>query len=149
MTLQTSGQISYINIRDELNLSSGGPSSMNTMTANAIGDAGITAQPDSIEEWYGYEHIVTPAAPSGFSISKTTSTKLVGSWTDNSTNELRFRIEEEYGGGGWVFLVNAAENATGYNDTILPTIDSIQWRIRAENSNGNSVWVYSNILGGL
>ena len=150
MTLQASGNISMNDIATELGQAANSQVSMDSATGAALYDAGITAQPDEIYEWYGYEHIVIPPAPSGFTIVKNTATKLVGTWTDNSSNENHFRIEEEYAGGGWVFLVNAAENATNYNDTIIATIDSIQWRIRAENTiEGNSAWVYSNILGGI
>ena len=150
MTLQTSGAISIADIATEVGNNPTTQQSMDSLTASAIGDAGITAEPDEFYDWYGYSHDPIPAAPSNFVISKLTSTKLVGSWTDNSVNETGFRIEEEYAGGGWVFLANAAENATGYNDTIIPTINSIQWRIRAENTiYGNSAWVYSNILGGI
>jgi hypothetical protein len=56
MELQSSGQISFEDIADELGDNPNAQSDMDDMTSQAVGDSGITNEPDNIDEWYSYNH---------------------------------------------------------------------------------------------
>lgn len=153
MTLQSSGQISYDDIQAELG-DTATQMSMDSFTAQAIGDATITNPPDGIEDWYGYTHTQVPSAPSGVTASEQGDGVTIDiNWTDNSAGaeqENQFRIEYSYNGGGYTFLTNTAQDATYHGHAALncpgDSGDTYRYRIRAENDAGNSGWAYSSVL---
>lgn len=96
--------------------------------------------------------VTVPSAPSGASLVGNISNSTV-SWTDNSSGseqETRFRVEYNKNGGGWFFLYNTAVDATFYSfDPSSSPInavafDSLQCRVRAENTAGNSAYATTN-----
>lgn len=67
------------------------------------------------------------------------------SWTDNSQNELSFRIERRTANGAYALLDNAPRAAgrgsiVTYRDTTVGGLTTYVYRVRAENSKGASAW---------
>lgn len=84
-----------------------------------------------------------PAAPASLTANAVSSSRIDLGWADNSSNEDQFRIERSTdGGSNWSFLANAAADATSYQNTGLTASTTYHYRVRAENSAGNSA--YSN-----
>lgn len=87
-----------------------------------------------------------PAAPSGLiatAVPSGTSTNVVLDWTDNSSNELGFKVERNVGTSTTIFsqIATTTANIITYTDLARPS-GTYVYRIRAYNSGGNSV--YSN-----
>jgi titin len=72
--------------------------------------------------------------------------QIVISWTDNSSNELGFRIERCPAGanGPWSQIAGVAANRTTYTNIFLPKNTNYWFRVRAYNGDGNSG--YTNVL---
>lgn len=82
-----------------------------------------------------------PAAPTGFGASTLSTTSVVLSWTDNSTNETGFQIERSTSAAsGFVLVATAAANATSYINTGLATGTQYFYRIRSTNASGQSAY---------
>lgn len=84
-----------------------------------------------------------PAAPSALAAVAASSSQIDLSWTDNSTDEDLFRIETSADGTTWSNLATVAANTTTYSNTGLTASTLYFYRVRAENSYGNSA--YSNV----
>ncbi len=67
-------------------------------------------------------------------------------WTDNSTNELGFRIERSTDGVTFMGLAEVGTNVTSYVDAGLPNSTQYWYRLYAWNAAGNSG--YSNVATG-
>ena len=87
---------------------------------------------------------ILPSAPSGLSASVVSATQINLSWTDNSYNEGQFRIDRSSNGTTWSYLATAKSGSSTYSDTGLIQLTTYYYRVRAENTYGNSS--YSNIL---
>ena len=86
----------------------------------------------------------TPAAPSGLSATAVSPSQIDLIWTDNSNDELGFRIELSLDGAtGWTEIATVAVDATTYSDTALTSSTTYFYRVRAYNSGGGSD--YSNV----
>lgn len=94
MALPSSGQITYNQIAGELNITTTN-ANMDNMTSLAIGDSGITNEPDSTADWYGYSHVTLPNAPTNAVASAQPGLEIDITWTDNSNNEDGFTIYRE------------------------------------------------------
>jgi hypothetical protein len=82
-----------------------------------------------------------PAAPGGLSATAESSTKISLSWTDNSDNELGFRIGRKEGTGGtWATVTTIAADGTGYEDTGLTPETTYYYRMQAYNADGHSAF---------
>lgn len=68
------------------------------------------------------------------------------SWTDNSTNEIGFKIERSVDGLNFVQIKEVGANVTSYTDAGLPNTKQYWYRLAAYNSGGNSA--YSNVATG-
>ncbi|MBI5475263.1 MAG: fibronectin type III domain-containing protein [Ignavibacteriales bacterium] len=87
---------------------------------------------------------VLPAAPSNLTASMSSATQVNLSWTDNSSNEGQFRIDRSSNGNTWLYLATAKSGLPSYSDTGLTPATTYYYRVRAENTYGNSA--YSNII---
>ena len=86
-----------------------------------------------------------PAAPGGLRVAAIASGRIDLAWTDNSNNEDQFRIDRSVDSVTWSYLSMAKANAISYSDTGLAASRKYYYRIRSENSFGNSD--YSNTVG--
>ena len=82
--------------------------------------------------------------PSSVAATAAGSNQVDLSWVDNSDNETGFRIERSINGDGYSFLGNVGANVTSFSDTSLSPNTTYQYRVRAENSVGNSAYATSN-----
>jgi|GEM_PF-1373133 len=85
-----------------------------------------------------------PTAPSNLNVTPVSSTQLILSWNDNSSNESGFEIERApTGSGNWNTIATIPANIESYTDNSLTCNTSYEYRVRAYNSSSSSS--YSNI----
>ena len=80
-----------------------------------------------------------PTAPSGLTVTAASSNQINVSWTDNSTNETKFRLERSVNGSTWTLLTNVGAGVTSYSN-LVPASSTFYYRLRAENLYGNSAY---------
>jgi len=88
-----------------------------------------------------------PSAPSNLLADRTSSSQIDLTWTDNSDNEIGFKIERMIGGdGSWGQIYVESSDTTSYKDTDQSPDRSPEtiyyYRVRSYNASGNSA--YSN-----
>ncbi|PKV49250.1 endoglucanase [Aquimarina sp. MAR_2010_214] len=90
--------------------------------------------------------IVTPLfAPSDLTAIAISKSQIDINWLDKSNNEDLFRIERSANGtSGWTSIATTTADATSYSDTGLTANTTYYYRVRAENTAGNSK--YSNTV---
>ncbi|GEM_PF-4880451 len=81
-----------------------------------------------------------PTAPSNLQAAAASSSQINLTWNNNSNNATQFRIERRIGSGAYVFLVNKAAGSTSHSDPGLSSNTTYTYRVRAENSFGNSAF---------
>jgi hypothetical protein len=86
-----------------------------------------------------------PAAPGALSASAASSSQINLHWTDNSFGEGMFRIDRSVNGTTWAYYASARANATSFTDTGLAALTTYYYRIRAENTYGNSAFTDSAV----
>jgi len=85
-----------------------------------------------------------PTAPSGLSAVESGYDKINLSWTDNSSDELGFKIERRLGTEDrYAQIASVAANVTTYLDTGLTGNTSYMYRVRAYNEAADSDFVTS------
>lgn len=84
--------------------------------------------------------VTSPSVPSSLSASAVSSSQINLSWTDNSSNEIGFKIERKTGSGSYSQIDTAARNTTSYSDTGLSASTSYTYKIRAYNNVDNSAY---------
>jgi len=86
-----------------------------------------------------------PAAPSGLVLSAASTTQIDLVWTDNSSDETGFRIEQCKGAGcaDFVQVAEVPAGLTAYAHTNLQPGTSYSYRVRAHGLGGSSA--YSNV----
>ena len=89
----------------------------------------------------GFEVGEVPAAPTALVANAISSSQIELSWSDNSDNELGFKIER-FDEGNWVEAGRVGVNILTYTDTGLQPVTAYAYRISAYNGSGDSV--YSN-----
>jgi hypothetical protein len=79
------------------------------------------------------------AAPSNLSLVATSSSTVSVFWTDNSSNELGFKIERKTGSTGvYAQIATVGANVTSFSNTGLAASTLYFYRVRATNSVGDS-----------
>ena len=85
--------------------------------------------------------MAVPTAPSSCFAESTAPTTTVVYWTDNSSDEVGFKIERSLtSGSGFVEVGQAANSETSFFDTGLTTATRYFYRVRAFNADGNSTY---------
>jgi hypothetical protein len=84
-----------------------------------------------------------PAAPTGLTATAVSSTQINLAWTDNATNESLFKIERSTDGVNFAQFTTVGANVTSYSDTGRAPSTTYYYRVRANNSGGDSG--YSNV----
>jgi hypothetical protein len=86
---------------------------------------------------------VIPVSPSTLAAGAVSSSQIDLTWQDNSNNENIFKIERKTGSGGtWAQVAVVVNNTQSYSDRGLGCQTAYYYRIRANNSVGDSS--YSN-----
>jgi titin len=84
-----------------------------------------------------------PAAPSGLAATAVSGAQINLTWIDNANNETQFKVERKTGAGGtYAQIATPGANATTYIDTTVSANITYYYRVRANNSAGDSP--YSN-----
>jgi hypothetical protein len=99
----------------------------------------------SIAKIIKIDNVTTPlAAPSNLAATAVSSSQINLSWTDNSTDEINFKIERCLGAGctNFVEIAQTAAGVTSFSNTGLAASTTYNYRVRASNLGGNSA--YSN-----
>jgi hypothetical protein len=82
-----------------------------------------------------------PIAPSSLSVSSVSSSQINLVWSDNSTNETAFQIEQSLtSGSGFTLVATTSPNITSYTVTGLTANTQYFYRIRAINTGGTSAY---------
>ncbi|HUG28761.1 MAG TPA: Ig-like domain-containing protein, partial [Gemmatimonadales bacterium] len=126
------------------------------VTGAGIGSALITASAGgrSGQVTVLVEDRSPPAAPSNLQGTVVSNTRIDLTWTDNSSNELSFRIERETGAGGpspvpgaagaagplavFTEVATVGAGVTSFSDAALQPATTYRYRVRACNTNGCS-----------
>jgi hypothetical protein len=82
--------------------------------------------------------IVLPEKPSNLSATTLSSTQIDLSWSDNSSNELGFKIERKVSGGTYSEIARVGANVTTYSDKNCNEGTIYTYRVRAHNAAGDS-----------
>lgn len=85
---------------------------------------------------------VTPTAPSNLVVQQVKSTSISVTYTDNSSDELGFKVERSINGGAWTSFATLPANTNAFTDNIDVCGNNFSYRVYAFNNNGNSA--YSN-----
>ncbi len=83
-----------------------------------------------------------PAAPSNLITTAVSSSRIDVSWTDNSTNEIGFKVERTADGVNWLQVAILLANQTSFANTNLIANTTYSYRVRAYDGPNNSA--YSN-----
>ena len=84
-------------------------------------------------------NVTQPVAPSALNTSSITSSQVTLTWTDNSSNEVGFRIQRQNPDrAGWIEVATVAANTTSLQNTGLAGGQSYLYRVLAFNSAGAS-----------
>jgi hypothetical protein len=84
-----------------------------------------------------------PVAPNGLKVTVVSNRNVVLSWEDKSDNETSFKIERRTGTGSFGEIGTTRTNISEYSDSGLTPGDTYTYRVRANNSFGDST-SYSN-----
>jgi fibronectin type 3 domain-containing protein len=126
-----------------------------TAPANATSYTDATADPSTIYTYriraakgtlfsdYSNEVTVSPGPPAAPVLTDavgTTATQVRLTWTDQSNNETRFRVERKLGTGAFTEVASLAANTTSYLDGGLSPNTSYVYQVRASSSFGYSAY---------
>ena len=83
-----------------------------------------------------------PAASTGLTATPSSTTQINLAWTDNSNNEMTFKIERSPTGlpGSYTQVGTVGANVTSYSDTGLTDSTPYYYRVRAGNLGGDSAF---------
>jgi hypothetical protein len=84
-----------------------------------------------------------PLPPTNLTGRVISTTEINLSWTDNSTNELGFKIERRTGSGTYSVIGTTTTNELIFNDSNLSPSTAYTYKVCSYNSTGNSL-TYSN-----
>ena len=85
-----------------------------------------------------------PAAPSGLTATAVSSSQINLTWTDNSTNENNFLVEESLNNVTFTQVDSVAVGVTNDSITGLAASTLYYFRVRASNAGGNSAYSNTN-----
>jgi uncharacterized protein (TIGR02145 family) len=88
---------------------------------------------------------VVPIAPSSLTGTVASTTQINLSWTDNSTNEIGFKIERKTGTENYAVVGTTTADITTFNNSGLSPNTTYKYRVYSNNAVGNSL-TYSNEL---
>ena len=86
------------------------------------------------------EKVTIPTPPSNLTATAVSRTEVRLAWTDNSDDELGFRIERSTDGTQWSYLTEVGANVTTYSNVNLKRNATYYYRVQAYNVAGNSAF---------
>ena len=87
---------------------------------------------------------VIPFAPNNLTAIATIKGEINLSWTDNSTNEIGFKIERKTENGSFQNIAHTIKDITSFKDSLLSPNTTFYYRIYSYNNAGKSL-TYTNI----
>lgn len=81
-----------------------------------------------------------PSAPTNLTANAIYEDEVELKWTDTSLLESGFHIQHKVSGGNWNPLIDLPTNSTSFSDTTALPSTTYVYRVRANNSGGNSGW---------
>jgi hypothetical protein len=81
-----------------------------------------------------------PAAPSGLTATAVSSTSVDLNWSDNSSNESSFTLEQSLDGTSWSAVSSLPRDSTSHRDKRLTATQTYRYRVKAINSSGSSAY---------
>jgi hypothetical protein len=90
----------------------------------------------------GYGTPGPPAPPNGLSARYGSLTQLNLTWTDRSSDETAFEIQQRLYSGDWSLIATLPANSTGFADSGLTPLSTYLYRVRAINAVGASPWTF-------
>ena len=88
-----------------------------------------------------------PSAPSDLVATATSSSEIMLSWMDNSTDETGFRLEHSPDGVNFSWLTDVGVDEKTFAHTGLSVGTKLWYRVRAFNADGSSAW--SNVASAI
>ncbi|WP_435175664.1 fibronectin type III domain-containing protein [Halorussus sp. AFM4] len=106
----------------------------------------IRGRGTTYDAWNDYigEAPSPPSAPSNTSQTIDADDSITVTWTDNSDNEDNFRVQVSEDGSSYSTVATPGANSTSYTYSATPGTNTHRFRVRAENTAGNSSWDYSS-----
>jgi len=86
---------------------------------------------------------IIPLAPTNLSVTVVSPTEVNLFWSDNSTDEIGYKIERKTANGNYLNIGSVAANVSSFKDNTLTAFLTYTYRVYAYNSAGNSI-NYSN-----
>lgn len=86
----------------------------------------------------GYGTAATISAPSGLVASPVSNSQINLTWSDNSNNELNFRVQRRQGSGTWGEIAVLPANSVSYSNTGLAQETAYNYRVVASNNETTS-----------
>jgi len=96
---------------------------------------------DAMWELYYQPSVGVPSAPSGLTAVAQSSTSMLLTWTDTSSNEQGFNIEYKLvSSSTWLPAGSVLEGVTSFLHSGLNVNTAYNYRVQAYNTGGNSAW---------
>lgn len=108
----------------------------NRLDAKFLNSTGVVA--DHFTVIKGTNPVTPPAAPTGLTAGAVSSSQINLAWTDGSTNEDGFKIEQSTDNITFAQIATAGPNATAHSVTGLVPATIYYFRVRAFNTAGDS-----------
>ncbi len=87
-----------------------------------------------------HEFTLPPSAPTNLAPTVTPPSQLNLNWTDNSSNEYGFRIEQKKNSGSYMQTAVVGAGVNTYSTSSISLDTSYMYRVCAFNAAGNSAW---------
>jgi hypothetical protein len=110
----------------------------------AFNSTGNTANSNTAVATTFPEATVRPSAPTNLTATAISSSQIKLTWTDNSNNEVAFRVYRSLDGITFTEVSKQWANVTSYTDPGLTTKTTYYYRVRSSNEAGSSA--YTNIV---
>lgn len=103
----------------------------------------------SVSEKIPTRPTTAPAPPSGVSVARVSDTSQKVAWSNTSTAARPWgstTIQRAVNGGAWTTVGSGGSTSTSYTDTGTSAGNRYQYRVRSNNSKGESAWVSSSVI---
>lgn len=84
-----------------------------------------------------------PAAPAALTATGVSSNNILLTWTDVAGDETAYRLERSTDSSNWDLSEELNISSSKFFSVNLLPLTTYYYRVRTENSNGNSAWVYA------